>query len=130
MLLHVDLCGPVSPSTLAGNSYFMLIVDDHSRMMWVYIMKAKSQTFLELRKFINWVENSSGHRVKTIRSDRGGEFLSNELVNLCEERGIERQLTVPYTPQQNGIVERRNRTVMEMARSMLKSMKVPGELWG
>jgi len=65
-----------------------------------------------------------------LRSDRGGEFLSKLFAGICEEAGIKRQMIAPYSPQQNGVVERRNRSVMEMARSMLKSMKIPGKFWG
>jgi transposase InsO family protein len=79
---------------------------------------------------IRQTENLTECKIKTLRSDRGGEFLSNIFAGVCEEAGIRRQLTAPYSPQQNGVVERRNRTVVEMARSMLKSMEVPGKFWG
>jgi transposase InsO family protein len=65
-----------------------------------------------------------------VRSDRGGEFLAATFKEICEEAGIRRQLTTPFTPQQNRVVERRNRTVMEMARSIMKSMKIPSKFWG
>ena len=123
-LLHVDLCGPITPCTVAGNSYFLLFVDVHGRLMWVYIIKAKSQVCSVFKKFKLMVENSSGHKVRTLRTDRGGEFLSNAFRSLCEEWGINRHLTPPYTPQQNGVVEQRNRTIMATAMSLLKSMHV------
>ena len=125
-LLHANLCGRITPCTLAGNNYFFLIVDDYSRWMWVYIIKAKSQACSMFKKFKLMVENSSGHKVKMLRTDRGGEFLSNEFTSFCEEWGIKRHLTASYTPQQNGVVERRNRPIMAMARSLLKTMHVPG----
>lgn len=71
-----------------------------------------------------------GYRIKIVRSDHGGEFLSNEFTVLCDERGIKRQFTVPYTPQQNDIVDSSNRTIMDTVRSLLKSKHVPGKLWG
>lgn len=129
-LLHADLCGPISPPTPAGNNYFMLIVDDFSRWMWIYVIKAKDQVYHMFLKFKAEAENMCGERIKRFRTDRGGEFLSNALKQFCEEAGIVRELTAPYSPQQNGVVERRNRTVMSMARSLLKSMNVPGRFWG
>ena len=81
-------------------------------------------------KFKAQVENISGHRVKTLQTHRGGEFLSEEFRKLCEETGIVHHLTAPYTPQQKSVMERRNMTVMGMARSLLKSMKVPSRFWG
>ena len=68
--------------------------------------------------------------IKKLRTDRGGEFLSNEFTSFCEENGICRELTAPYTPQQNGVAERKNRTVVEMARSMLKAKELPDQFWG
>jgi len=129
-LLHIDLCGPISPSTAAGNKYFMLLVDDLTRWMWVHVLKTKDQACSEFVKFKAVAENFCGRRIKTLRSDRGGEFLAAAFAKVCEEAGIHRHLTAPYTPQQNGVVERRNRTVMEMARSLLKTMNVPGRFWG
>nr|GEU85354.1 hypothetical protein [Tanacetum cinerariifolium] len=85
---------------------------------------------LELVRCKKMIEESSGYKVKTLRTDHGGEFTSKEFANFCEENGIVRHLTAPYSPQQNGVVERRNRTVMEMARSLLKGRNVPGEFWG
>jgi transposase InsO family protein len=130
MLIHVDLCGPITPETASGNKYFMLLVDDHSRWMQVYMLQSKDQACAAFVKYKAEVENAAGCRVKTLRSDRGGEFLAGVLTDICEKAGIKRQFTAPYTPQQNGVVERRNRTVMEMARALLKSMKILGRYWG
>jgi hypothetical protein len=98
--------------------------------MQVYLLKSKDQAVDYFVKYKAEVENFTGCRIKTLRSDRGGEFLAGVFAGVCEQAGIKRQLTTPYTPQQNGVVERRNRTVMEMARSLLKSMKIPGRFWG
>ena len=129
-LIHADLCGPISPATIGGSHYFMLLVDDFSRWMWIYVIKTKNQALLMFDKFKRLVENSQNRCIKILRTDRGGEFLSTNFTRLCEDAGIDRQYTTPYTPQQNGVVERRNRTVVGMARSLLKSMSVPGEFWG
>jgi hypothetical protein len=129
-LVYVDLCGPITPATAGGNKYFMLLVDDHSRWMHVYLLKSKDEACEKFVRYKAEVENFTGSRIEVLRSDRGGEFLAKVFAGVCEQAGIRRQLTAPFTPQQNGVVERRNRTVMEMARALLKSMKVPGRLWG
>jgi hypothetical protein len=125
-LIHVDLCGPITPETVGGNKYFMLLVDDCTRWMTVHILKTKDQTCAAFVKYKAEAENGLGHKIKMVRSDRGGEFLSGAFRDVCELAGIQRQFTAPYSPQQNGVVERRNRTVMEMSRAILKSMSVPG----
>lgn len=75
------------------------------------------------------VENQSGYNIKVLRTDRGGEFVSKEFNQFCEENGIHRELTAPYTPEQNGVAERKNQTIMEMARSMLQARKVSNHFW-
>ena len=97
-LLHMDLCGPITPTTMAGNRYFLLIVDDFTRWMWVFVIKTKDQALASFTKFKPLAENTAGRRIKTLRSDRGGEFLSGEFERLCEEAGIQRHLTAPYSP--------------------------------
>lgn len=129
-LVHADLCGPIEPATSAGNKYFFLLVDDYSRVMWVYMLKNKSEAFCAFKKFRAQVEDGLDKKIKVLRTDRGGEFMSKDFAAYCEETGIERHFTAPYTPQQNGVVERRNRTVVEMTRSYLKEMKMPSEMWG
>ena len=129
-LIHVDLCGPMRNESIAGNKYFMLLVDDHTRMTWVYFLRHKHEALNCFRKFKSMTELQSGHKVKCVRSDRGGEFLSAEFTQFCEDHGIQRQLTMAYTPQQNGVVERKNRTVVEMAKSMLHEKGIPYFLWG
>lgn len=129
-LVHADLCGPISPPTSAGNRYFMLLVDDFSRVMWAYMLKTKDEALEVFRKFRALVEKGTENRVKALRTDRGGEFCSNRFKAYCEDAGIQRHYTAPYTPQQNGVVERRNRTVVSMARSLLKEMHMPSFFWG
>lgn len=128
-LVHGDLCGPITPATAAGNRYVFLLVDDYSRAMWIYFLKSKNEAFDAFKKFKALVETGE-RKIETFRTDRGGEFTSHEFKLFCEENGIKRHYTAPYTPQQNGVVERRNRTVMEMARSLLKEMKLPTKFWG
>ena len=92
--------------------------------------KCKDQAVDVFVRYKAEMQNQTGEKIKMLRSDRGGEFLSKLFAGVCEEARIKRQMTAPYTPQQNGVVERRNRSIMEMARSMLKSMKLPGKFWG
>lgn len=98
--------------------------------MWTILLKEKGDAFNKFKKFKSLVEQESGANIQTFRTDRGGEFLSQEFVSFCDDSGVKRHLTAPYTPQQNGVVERRNRTLMEMTRSILKHMLVPNYLWG
>ncbi|KAD4178302.1 hypothetical protein E3N88_26893 [Mikania micrantha] len=127
--IYADLCGPITPPSPAGNRYVLLIVDDHSRFMWTYILKTKDGAFEQFKMFKASVELQYGRKIKVLRTDRGGEFTSREFSLFCEQEGITRQLTAPYSPQQNGVVERRNRTVMNTTRSMLNAMKMPQHLW-
>lgn len=98
--------------------------------MWTILLKEKSEVFEKFRRFKTMVEHDTKQKVETFRSDRGGEFTSREFNDFCEQEGIKRHLTAPYTPQQNGVVERRNRTLLEMTHNILKHFKLPNYLWG
>lgn len=129
-LIHGDLCSPITPSTSGGSRYIFMVIDDHLRYMWTILLKEKSEAFLKFKKLKGLVEQETGEKIGTFRIDRGGEFVSTEFNSYCEIAGIRRHLTAPYTPQLNGVVERRNITLMEMARSLLKHMHMPNYLWG
>lgn len=129
-LVHIDLCGPMSEQSLGGNKYFFLLVDDYSRFCWVYLIKNKSEAFQNFLNFHTLVERETGRKLKIVGRDRGGEFSSLEFQKYCNGIGIKREYTAPYSPQQNGVVERKNRTVIEMSRSLLKSGKLPLNFWG
>jgi transposase InsO family protein len=129
-LFHGDLCSHISPPTLGGKSFFLLIVDDYSRFMWLELLTTKDEAFQYFKKVQAAAEREHGRRLKAFRSDRGGEFNSNVFTAYCNEQGIKHNTTAPYSPQQNGVVERRNQSVVEMARCLLKSMKVPAKFWG
>lgn len=129
-LVHGDLCGPITPSTLAGNTYIFVLIDDYSRYTWTFLLKSKDEAFGVFKRFKIMVEGEVGMKIRTFRTDRGGEFNSLNFNKFCEQEGIKRNLTAPYTPQQNGVVERKNRTLLDMTRSMLKAMCVPNFLWG
>ncbi|KAJ7961681.1 Retrovirus-related Pol polyprotein from transposon TNT 1-94 [Quillaja saponaria] len=128
-LIRTDVCGPIKPCSFGKNHYFLLFIDDYTRKTWVYFLKKKSEAFEVFKKFKALVEKESGHVIKSLRSDRGGKFTSNEFNIFCETQGIRRPLTVPRTPQQNGVAERKNRTILNMARCLLKSKNMPKEFW-
>ncbi|CAM8987141.1 unnamed protein product [Rhodiola kirilowii] len=107
----------------------MALVDDLSRKTWVYFLREKLEAFRTFKEFKIIVEKQSGYTLMTLRSDRGGKFTSNEFSNYCRAEEIRWQLTASYTPQQNGIVERKNCTIFEMARSMLKAKELPKPYW-
>ena len=128
-LVHSDVCGPMKTLSFGGARYFVTFIDDFSRKMWVYILKSKDQV---LNKFEEWkamVETQTGHKVKVLRSDNGGEYTSKAFDAFLSKHGIVRQTSAPYTPQQNGVAERANRTIVEMARCMLYAQGLGREFW-
>ncbi|KAM1524601.1 hypothetical protein ACFX10_009184 [Malus domestica] len=129
-LIHTDVCGPMSTTSRGGFSYYITFTDDHSRFGYVYLMKYKSESFERFKEFKNEVEKQTGKQIKILRSDRGGENLSNEFLDYLKECGIISQWTPPGTPQLNGVSERRNRTLMNMIRSMMSSADLPVTFWG
>lgn len=97
--------GPVAPTTPSGNRYFLLLVDDLSRFMWLYLLASKDQEPAAILQFKATAEVEFGHKLKVLRIDRGGEFTLVEFGAYCAEEGVQRQLTAPYSQQQNGVVE-------------------------
>src|SRR5664279_2048824 len=129
-IIHTDVCGPMSTSTRGGYRYFLTFTDDLSRYGYVYLMKNKSETFENFKEFQSEVENHRNKKIKFLRSDRGGEYLSYEFVMHLKNCGIVSQLTPPGTPQRNGVSERRNRTLLGMVRSMMSLTDLPLSFWG
>eukprot|EP00253_Pinus_taeda_P018707 PITA_18707 len=128
-IVHSDVCGPMQSPSIAGSQYFLTFIDDFTRKIWVYFLNNKSEVFEKFRNFKALVENQSGLHIKVLRTDRGGEYISKEFLRFCRENGIHMQFTARYTPQQNGVAERKNRTIMDMARSMLKANHLPNDYW-
>lgn len=128
-LVHTDLCGPMQVPSLGGSRYFLLFVDDYTRKIWVYCVKEKSDAFSCFKEFKFQVEKHSGHQIKNLRSDRGGEYMSSQFEEFCQNHGIRHELTARYSPQQNGVAERKNRTIMNMVRCMLKNKNLPACFW-
>jgi hypothetical protein len=104
-------------------------VDDYSRFTWVFFLQEKSQTQETLKIFSRWAQNEFGLRIKKIRSDNGTEFKNSQIEGFLEDEGIKHEFSSPYTPQQNGVVERKNRTLLDMARTMLDEYKTPDRFW-
>ncbi|KAI5336252.1 hypothetical protein L3X38_015519 [Prunus dulcis] len=127
--IHSDVCGPMQTTIISGNKYFLTFIDDCTRMCWVYFMQFKLEVFNIFKKFKAMVELQSGYKMKKLRSDRCGEYTSTEFLQFCEEIGLERQLTVAYSPQQNRVVERKNKTIVEMSKTMMKEKKLTYKLW-
>jgi transposase InsO family protein len=113
-LVHADICGPITPISKSKKRYLISFIDDFSRKTWVYFLVEKSEAFITFKSYKNRVEKETGSSIRGLRTDRGGEFTSQEFNNFCNESGIRRQLTASFTPQQNGVAERKNRTIMNM----------------
>ncbi|GJV55424.1 retrovirus-related pol polyprotein from transposon TNT 1-94 [Tanacetum coccineum] len=127
--LHMDLCGPMRVQTINGKKYILVIVDDYSRFTWVKFLRSKDETPEVVIKFLKQIQVGLNKTVRNIRTDNGTEFVNKDLTDYYERVSIFHQKTVPRTPQQNGIVERRNRTLVEAARTMLIFSKAPMFLW-
>ncbi|GJU25980.1 retrotransposon protein, putative, ty1-copia subclass [Tanacetum coccineum] len=117
-IIHTDVCGPLRHVSRQGASYFITFKDDYSRYGYVYLLKYKHEVFETFKVFKNEVENQLKKTIKAIRSDRGGEYISQEFKDYLKANGIVQQLTSPYTPQHNGVSERRNRTLLDMVKNL------------
>eukprot|EP00253_Pinus_taeda_P020270 PITA_20270 len=128
-IVHSDVCGLMQTPSLADNQYFLTFIDDFARKTWVYFLNNKSEVFEKFRNLKALVENQIGQRIKVLRTDRGGEYISKEFLRFCREDGIHKQFTVRYTPEQNGVAKRKNRNIMDMVSSMLKAKHLPNDYW-
>ncbi|CAI7919483.1 unnamed protein product [Closterium sp. NIES-53] len=129
-LVHMDVVGPMRAPSLSGSRYFLTIVDDHTRAVWVYPLKTKGEVAAAvLKEWMPRARRESGHKVKVIRTDNGGEFIGADFEAVLKKKGIQHQLTVPYNPQQNGVAERFNRTLQEGARTLLGRAGLPDPFW-
>lgn len=129
-VLYSDVCGPFETQSLGGNNYFISFIDEFTRMLWIYLIQRKSDVLAIFKKFKLMCEKQSGRYIKILRTGGGGEYTSHEFQKFCDEAGIIHEVTAPYTPQHNGMAERRNRSILNMARSMLKRRKLPKGFWG
>jgi transposase InsO family protein len=124
-LLHMDLFGPNAYISIGGNKYGFIIVDDYSCFTWVFFLKDKSETQVIFKKFARRAQNEFEVKIKKVRSDNGTEFSNTNTEEFLDEEGIKHEFLVSYTPQQNGVVERKNRMLIEAARAILDEYKTP-----
>jgi transposase InsO family protein len=128
-LIYSDVCGPMPSTSISGYVYYVSFIDDYSRKTWVYFLKSKDEVFNKFKEFKALIENLFERKIKILRSDNGGEYTSKEFVNFCKDVGIKRELTTPYNPQQNGVAERKNGTIMEAVKTMIHDQDLPMCLW-
>ena len=107
-LVHGDFYGPIMPTTLGRRKYFILLVNDYSRYMWVQLLTSKTEAAEVVKKFKARAEAESSKKLRVLRTNCGGEFTSTEFATYCTNHGVVRHHTMPYSPQQNGMVERQN----------------------
>ncbi|WVZ89633.1 hypothetical protein U9M48_036012 [Paspalum notatum var. saurae] len=128
-LLHMDTVGPARVASVSGKWYVLVVVDDFSRFSWVFFMEFKDEAFGFVRDLVLRLRNESHKAMRAIHSDNGGEFRNSRFENFCCDQDLDHQFSSPYTPPQNGVVERKNRTLVEMARMMLDEHRTPRRFW-
>ncbi|KAL2239042.1 UNVERIFIED_CONTAM: Retrovirus-related Pol polyprotein from transposon RE2 [Sesamum indicum] len=129
-LIHLDVWGPYTTQTISNCSYILTILDDHSRSLWTFLLKQKSQVVSVLKSFVSMVKTQFSRKIKVIRSDNGSEFLNNNCQTFCLEMGILHQTSCTYSPQQNGRIERKHRQLLNVARALLFQASLPLKFWG
>lgn len=128
-IIHTDVCGPMSVETPGGAKYFLTFKDDATGYRHVYFLRHKAEVAEKFRVFEKSIANKFGRTMKILRSDNGREFCNKEMDNYLSQKGIKKENTAPYTPQQNGKAERDNRTIVESARTMIHAKSLPLSLW-
>jgi IS30 family transposase len=117
-------------TSLGGSLYYIIFIDDYSRKTCLYLLKSKYEVFSKFQEFKAEIKNLTNKKIKTLRIDNGGEYTSKEFIEFCKSAGIRRELTVPHNPQQNGVAERKNRSIEEMVKSVLNDQGLSMFLWG
>ena len=128
-LVHMYLCGPMHVQSRNGYRYVFILVDDYSRFTWTLFLKFKDETFEEFEVLVKQVQNKINHELASSRSDHGSEFNNASFITYCMEHGVSHNFSAPRTPQQNGMVERKNRILEEMARTMLLESGMSKNFW-
>ena len=128
-LVHSDLCGPLPCKSMSRARYILMFTDDYTRFTWVYFLRTKAEALSKFKQFKLLVENRWQFKIAGLCTDRGGEYLSKAYNQFCINSGIHHDLTCANTPFQNGVSERKNRTVLEMTRSLLLGSSLPSSLW-
>ena len=129
-LLHLDLMGPTRTNSLGGKRYIMVVVNDFTRYTWVILLRSKSDASKHIETLCTRLQNEKSLKIDRIRSDHGREFENSYMESFCTRSGISQEFSVFITPQQNGVVERKNKVIQEMARAMLYNKDVARNLWG
>lgn len=131
-LIHTDLCGPMSTPSINGCLYYIIFIDDYSRRTWIYFLKQKesSEVLSKFKEFKTLLENQSGKQIKTLRSDNGGEYIYDIFKDFCISIGIKREFSIPYNPQENGVAERKNRSIIESTKAMIHDQNLHISFWG
>jgi transposase InsO family protein len=128
-LFHIDLFGPIQYISIGKNKYGFMIVDDYTRYTWVFFLVDNSDVFATFKSFVKGIHNEFETAIKRVRSDNGSEFENTRIDELCDDFEIRHQFLVKYTLQSNDLVERKNRTLIDMARSMLSEYNVSQSFW-
>ena len=129
-LVHDDIWGPIKLATSGGKTLFLLLVDDKSRFMWLILLQAKSEAAEAIKGTQAQAEVECWKKMRVLCTDRGEEFTSASFDKYCDELGMQRHLTAPYSPQQNGVVECQNQTIFRTTRSLLMMARMPRRFWG
>lgn len=128
-LVHADIWGSYAEDNLCGTKFMLTIVEDHSRVTWTYMLDCKEKVFTVFHIFIKMIQNQFGHTIKVLRTDKGGEFMSSRFNQMLDSYGILHQKSCVYTPQQNGIVERKHRTLLDSTRALMFQSSLPDKFW-
>ena len=128
-LLHIDLIGPTRVQSLGGKKYILVVVDDFTRYTWVVLLRDKAETLEKMIHLCKKLQVEKGTVIARIKSDHGKEFENTKPATFYNDQGTHQQFSSPKTPQQNGIVEQKNKVIQEMARVMLHNKKMPKSLW-
>lgn len=129
-IIHSDVCGPITPTTVDNKNYFVTFIDENTHYTVTYLLEFKNEVLKMFKDFVAKAESHFNLKLVHLYCDNGGEYLSNDFKEYCVEKGITFHLTIPHTPQQNGVAERMNRTITEKARTMIFTSELEKSFWG
>jgi hypothetical protein len=128
-LIHSNVCGSMSSTSLTGYLYYVIFIDDFSQESWIFFMQTKGRVFIQFQEFKALMENQTGNKIRVLRTHNRGEYTYKEFIDFYAGEGIRRELTVPYNPHQNGVAERKNMAIVGVVRAMLHDQGLPLFLW-
>jgi hypothetical protein len=128
-LIHSDVFSPMPVRYLRGSLYYVIFIDDYSRKTRLYLLKSKDEVFSKFQEFKVEIENLTKKMIKTLITNNGGEYTSKEFIAFYKSAGIRRELIVPHNPQQNGVAERKNRSIEETVKNLLNDQGLSMFLW-